>query len=107
MVWDDDVDKAVKKTGKTDLHKPNPYPLLRASESYKPYQMVLYVGDTIADKIMARKANNIEPKFLFAGVYGSASLPEEAKELFIEEKSDIVTPSVNELPLILEEIKDE
>ena len=107
MVWHEDVEEAVKKTGRADLHKPNPYSLLRASEPYKPYQKVLYVGDTNADKIMARKASEIEPKFLFAGVYGSASLPEEAKELFIEEKSDIVTPSVNELPLILEALKNE
>jgi hypothetical protein len=107
MVWGDDVDITVKKTGRTDLHKPNPYPLLRASEPYKPYQMVLYVGDTNADKIMARKASEVEPKFLFAGVYGSASLPEEARDLFIEEISDIVTPSVNELPLIFEVLQNE
>jgi phosphoglycolate phosphatase-like HAD superfamily hydrolase len=105
MVWHDNVDIAMKQTGRTDLHKPNPYPLLRASKPYNPYNMVLYVGDTMADKIMARKTWEIEPKFLFAGVYGHSSLPEESKQSFIEAESDIVTPSVNELHQILEEIR--
>ena len=107
MVWHDNVDIAMRETGRNDLHKPNPYPLLRASKPYNPYNMVLYVGDTMADKIMARKTREMEKKFLFAGVYGASSLPEESKQAFMEEKSDIVTPSVNELPLILLEIRNE
>lgn len=107
MMWHEDVDKAIKETGKTNLHKPNPYSLLKASKPFKPYKNVLYVGDTIADMIMTNKTRKIESGFLFAGVYGFTSLPEEVMMSFLEEGCDIVTPSVNELPAILEKLKDE
>jgi hypothetical protein len=107
QIWHDNVEQAIKETGRTDLHKPNPYPLLKASKSYKPYKVVIYVGDTLADRLMARRTKELNPRFLFAGVYGALSLPEEGMKSFLEEEADIVAPSVNELPAILEALKKE
>jgi phosphoglycolate phosphatase-like HAD superfamily hydrolase len=98
-VWHETVDEAQTTMGVTGLHKPHPFPLHRASEPYKPYERVLYVGDTMADRIMVQNAG--EPRFLFAGVHGNVHVPDAAREDFMSSGSDIVTPTVNELPEIL------
>ncbi|MCW4050228.1 MAG: hypothetical protein NWE89_10900 [Candidatus Bathyarchaeota archaeon] len=96
QVWHDDVAKAVKATGRSDLHKPNPYALLRALEPFKPYKRVLYVGDTSADYMTSTRAG-----VLFAGVYGSVSASERTKDAFIELGCSVVAPTVNDLPDVL------
>ena len=99
-VWHETVDEAQAMEGVTGLHKPHPFSLLRASEPFQPYERVLYVGDTMADRLMVGNAG--EPRFLFAGVNGNVHGPDEAREDFMTSGSDIVAPSVNELPEILE-----
>ena len=54
----------------------------------------------MADRLMVRNAG--EPRFLFAGVHGRVHDPDAAKEDFMWSGSDIVTPTVNNLPEILE-----
>ncbi len=98
-VWHETVDEAQARGGVAGLHKPHSFSLLRASEPFQPYDRVLYVGDTIADRLMVRNAG--EPRFLFAGVHGSVHGPDEARDDFISSGSDIVAPSVNDLPEIL------
>jgi phosphoglycolate phosphatase-like HAD superfamily hydrolase len=98
-VWHETVDEAQALEGVAGLHKPHPFPLLRASEPFKPYDRVLYVGDTMADRLMVRNAG--EPRFLFAGVHGNVHDPDAAREDFMWSGSDIVTPTVNDLPEIL------
>ncbi|MBC8225194.1 hypothetical protein H8E65_11430 [Candidatus Bathyarchaeota archaeon] len=99
-VWHETVDEAQAREGVTGLHKPHPFSLLRASEPFQPYERVLYVGDTMADRLMTRNAG--EPRFLFAGVHGNVHGPDEARDDFMSSGSDIVAPSVNDLPEILE-----
>ena len=102
-VWHETVDDAQKKKGVTGLHKPHQFPLLKASEPFKPYEKVLYVGDTMADRIMVGNAG--EPRFLFAGVTENVHGPDAAREDFLSSGSDIVAPTVNDLPEILESLR--
>ena len=98
--WYDVVERDSKKIGKDNLHKPNPYSLIKASEPYNA-KKVLYVGDTMADFLTARNAGE---DYLFAGVYGAVHSSIEVMEGFLSIGSDIVTPTVNELPTTLRSI---
>jgi len=102
QVWHDDVDEAAAATGRGDLHKPNPYPLVAACEAHRPYRRVLYVGDTAADHLMARRAG---VGFLFAGVYGVAHGAEETRRGFLEAGCDVVACDVNQLPGVLRQVR--
>jgi len=95
--WHDVVDHDSEKLGVDNLHKPNPYPLVKAAEPYSPGK-VLYIGDTMADYLTAENAGD---KYLFAGVYSCVHSSEEALKGFLEMGSDIVAPTVNYIPLIL------
>jgi len=102
QVWHDTVEEAQRAVGSADLHKPHPYSLLMASEPFRPFKRALYVGDSMADRLMV--ANAGEPPYLFAGVYGCVHDSGRARDDFLERGSDIVAPTVNELPEILERI---
>jgi HAD superfamily phosphatase len=95
--WHDVVDREQKRLGLTDLHKPNPYPLLKAAEPFNPV-MVLYIGDTMADYLTAENAGE---KTLFTGVYASVHMSENVMESFLELGSDLVAPTVNDIPAAL------
>jgi phosphoglycolate phosphatase-like HAD superfamily hydrolase len=101
QVWHDDVAAAEREAGGS-LHKPSPYPLLRASEPFRPYNRVLYVGDTMADRLMAENAGD---GFLFAGVFGCVAAKEETKSALLEAGSAMVLASVNQLPTVLRLLK--
>ena len=92
------------KRGK-DLRKPNPYSLFKASMAFEPFKQVLYVGDTYADLLMTKRANEKDPRYVFAGVFWNTSKRGETKQQFLEGGADIVAPSVNELPELLEMIR--
>jgi phosphoglycolate phosphatase-like HAD superfamily hydrolase len=95
--WYEVVERDAKKLGKVNLHKPNPYSLLKASELYNPVK-VLYIGDTKADYLTVENAGE---GFLFSGVYWCVHSSEDVKNNFLELGSDVVAPTVNEIPLIL------
>lgn len=102
-VWHEIVDEAQAREGVAGLHKPHSFSLLRASEPFQPYERVLYVGDTMADRLMVRNAG--EPRFLFAGVHGCVHGSDEARDDFMSSDSDIVAPTVNDLPEILKRVR--
>jgi HAD superfamily hydrolase (TIGR01549 family) len=95
--WHDVVDRDAKRLGKENLHKPNPYPLLKAAETYNS-KAVLYIGDTMADYLTAENAGE---GYLFAGVYGSIHCGEDARDSFKGLGCDVVAPTVNEIPTVL------
>lgn len=101
--WHDVVERDAKRLGKTNLHKPNPYPLLKASELYNS-DKVLYIGDTMADYLTAENAGN---NYLFAGVFECVHSSENVKNNFLEMGSDVVIPTVNETPLVLQYAKNQ
>jgi phosphoglycolate phosphatase-like HAD superfamily hydrolase len=100
--------KALKK-GKVgiNLHKPNPFSLLKSSEGLEPFEFALYVGDSREDVIMVKEVNKVKTRFLFAGVYEYSDCKEDALRCFIEANSEVVVPSVNELPTVLRAVKQE
>ncbi|RMG55358.1 MAG: HAD family hydrolase [Acidobacteria bacterium] len=80
--------------------KPAPYALLKSARAMKRFTRALYVGDSAEDIIMARRANEVDPRFLFAGVTSGAH-PEEKRRMFVEARADAILSSVNQLPRIL------
>lgn len=100
--WHDVVDRDQKRLGINNLHKPNPYPLRKAAEPFNP-EMVLYIGDTMADYLTAENAGT---DVLFTGVYASVHSSEKVKQSFIELGSDIVAPTVNEIPAALRYVRN-
>jgi len=104
-VWMETVDIATADKCGKDLRKPNPYSLFKASMVFEPFKQILYVGDTYADLLMTKGANEEDPRYVFAGVYWNTSKREETKQQFFEGGADIVTPSVNELPELMEMIR--
>jgi phosphoglycolate phosphatase-like HAD superfamily hydrolase len=89
--------------GQEGLHKPNKFPLMKAAEPYRPIKQGLYVGDTMADYFTAENAGD---EFLFAGVYACVHQAEGAKNAFLDRGSDIVAPTVNDLPKVLKYARD-
>ncbi len=96
QVWLE-VEAAESDTG-ASLCKLSPYPLIRASEPFKPYNRVLYVRGTIPDLLMAENAGD---GFLFAGVASN----EEARSGLLDAGSAMVLASVNLLPTVLRLLK--
>jgi len=98
QIWHDVVDDFMRELGQEGLHKPNKFPLIKSAEPYRPFNKALYVGDTMADYLTAQNAGD---DFLFAGVYEYVHQPEEAMNAFLDRGSDIVAPTVNDLPMII------
>lgn len=96
------------KSGKSqiNLYKPNPFPLLGSSNGLEPFELALYVGDSMEDVIMVKEANKTKPCFLFAGVYEYSDCKDDALRCLIEADSEVVVPSVNELPTVLNAVKE-
>ncbi len=95
--WHDVVDRDAKRLGEDNLHKPNPYPLLKASEPYSPGK-ALYIGDTMADYFTAENAGE---DYLFAGVYASVHNGLGVRDSFLATGCPVVAPTVNEIPIAL------
>jgi len=92
---------------RVNLKKPNPYSLLRSSKGLKPFRLALYVGDSMEDAMVVKEANRLNPRFLFAGVYSHSDCKEDILKDFLKAEADVILPSVNELPELLEAVKEE
>lgn len=99
QAWLDDVERAEEAAeGRCGLGKPHPYLLTLSAKQYQPFNRVLYVGDTMADMLMAERAGD---RYLFAGVYGCVAAGGEARRAFLDAGCDVVAYSVNDLPTVL------
>ncbi len=88
-----------------NLKKPNPFTLIRAAEGLGEQGLVLYVGDSMEDAFMARDASKAGKDFVFVGVYLFSGLDDVVRDCFLKSKCDIVIPSVNDLPAVLEVVR--
>jgi HAD superfamily phosphatase len=78
--------------------KPNPYSIIKAMTSLGA-KTSLYVGDSIEDLYMTRKAEkDMDVKILFVGVYGCSVQPQDTIRKFTENNVDLIIKSVNCLP---------
>lgn len=83
-----------------DLAKPNPLPLIRAISGMNSSHCI-YVGDSMEDLIMAKKASEQGYKTKFCGIIGTSKNPEEKLELFEKNGASIVIESIDLLPKII------
>lgn len=87
------------------LRKPDPYPLLKSCRGLEPFKYSLYVGDSAEDMIMVRRANELDPRFVSVGVYSLSDYREGLTSYFFKTKTDVIVPSIIELPQLLREVK--
>jgi len=83
-----------------ELAKPNPQPLLDAIKGMNSIS-TLFVGDSMEDFIMAKKATDLGSKTTFCGIIGTSKNPQEKLELFQRNGAILVLDSINLLPKVL------
>ncbi|MEM1936586.1 MAG: hypothetical protein QXH14_00260 [Candidatus Caldarchaeum sp.] len=83
--------------------KPSPWSLLQAVKTLGNNGYVIYVGNSVEDFLMFRKAKQTSANLLFAGVYGQSH---DAADFFLENGADLVITNVNIFPKILELLEE-
>jgi len=110
VVFLEDVERAEREFSrregrKTCLRKPHPFSLLKAAEGFRNSSFILYVGDSMEDAVMALEAAKMGGGFLFAGVYRYTGFENNIIRSFLDYGCDMIIPSVNELPAVLENLR--
>ncbi len=100
-----EVVEEAEKIAEKSLKKPHPYQLVMASVGLKPFKSLAYIGDSMEDLLMVEYAHQFGYKFSFIGVYSCNDLSEEIVSDFKKRGANVVIPTVNELPLILNKIR--
>jgi len=83
-----------------ELAKPNPQSLLNTIKGMNSI-LTLFVGDSMEDFIMAKKATNLGRKTTFCGIIGTSKNPQEKLELFQRNGAILVLDSINLLQKVL------
>ena len=83
-----------------DLAKPNPQALVNSIRGMNS-KSCLYVGDSMEDFIMAKKATILGNKTTFCGIIGTSKNPQEKLKLFEENGAILVLDSITLLPKVL------
>ena len=83
-----------------DLAKPNPQALINSINGMNS-KSCLYVGDSMEDFIMAKKATILGHKTTFCGIIGTSKNPQEKLKLFEQNEAILVIDSINLLPKVL------
>jgi HAD superfamily hydrolase (TIGR01549 family) len=83
-----------------DLAKPNPQALINSINGMKS-QSCLYIGDSMEDFLMAKKATILGHKTTFCGIIGTSKNPQEKLKLFEQNEAILVLDSINLLPKVL------
>ncbi|MDC0217644.1 phosphatase [Nitrosopumilus sp.] len=83
-----------------ELAKPNPQSLVNSITGMNT-KSCLYVGDSMEDFIMAKKATILGNSTTFCGIIGTSKNPEEKLQLFEQNEAILVLDSINLLPKVL------
>ena len=83
-----------------EMAKPNPESLIRSIRGMNSNNCI-YVGDSMEDFIMAKKATAQGYKTTFCGIIGTSENPQKKLELFQRNGATLVLESINFLPNIL------
>ncbi|MDH3192158.1 MAG: HAD family hydrolase [Nitrosopumilus sp.] len=83
-----------------DLAKPNPKSLLCSIDGMN-CNNVIYVGDSMEDFIMSKKATEKNYNIIFCGIIGTSKDPQKKLELFEQNGVKLVLDSINLLPKVL------
>jgi len=105
IIFLEDVEMAEREClWKENLRKPHPFSLLKAAEGLENSNFTLYVGDSMEDALMASEAVKLGRNILFAGVYRYTGFEKELTQSFLDYGCDLIIPTVNELPIVLEKL---
>ena len=83
-----------------DLAKPNPTTLVNSITGMNS-KSCLYIGDSMEDFIMAKKATILGNNATFCGIIGTSKNPQEKLKLFEQNEAIVVLDSINLLPKVL------
>ena len=83
-----------------DLAKPNPTALVNSITGMNS-KSCLYIGDSMEDFIMAKKATILGNNATFCGIIGTSKNPTEKLKLFEQNEAIVVLDSINLLPKVL------
>ncbi len=83
-----------------EMAKPNPQSLISVIKGMNGNNS-LYVGDSMEDYIMARKANESGIPIIFCGVYGTSKDQDAKRTLFESHNVDIIVKSIDLIPKTL------
>ena len=83
-----------------NMAKPNPLSLIEAINGMD-VNYPIYVGDSMEDLIMAKKATEQGYKITFCGIIGTSKTPNEKLQLFDKNGAFLVLESINLLPKVL------
>ena len=83
-----------------ELAKPNPKSLLNSIQGMNS-TCSLYVGDSMEDFIMAKKAIDLGHETVFCGIIGTSKNPQAKLELFEKNNAILVLDSIHQLPKVL------
>lgn len=83
-----------------ELAKPNPESLVHSINGMNCNHCI-YVGDSMEDFIMAKKATEQGCKTIFCGIIGASKNPQEKLELFQHNGAMLVLESINLIPKVL------
>jgi phosphoglycolate phosphatase-like HAD superfamily hydrolase len=101
MLKEFDVDNsAFLEDEPRNLAKPNPESLVRSIIGMNCKNSV-YVGDSMEDLIMAKKATGKGHKTTFCGIVGTSKNPSQKLELFEKNGAKLVLDSIELLPKVL------
>lgn len=83
-----------------EMAKPNPQSLISTIKGMNGKNS-LYVGDSMEDYIMARKADESGIPTIFCGVYGTSKDQDAKRSLFENNNADIIIKSIDLIPKTL------
>jgi phosphoglycolate phosphatase-like HAD superfamily hydrolase len=89
------------------LKKPNPSALMKSAGELNPFRHAIYVGDSIEDVLMVKRANEMDRRFVSVSVYLHSDFREELIPYLMEMKTDVILPSVNDLTSLLRLIMED
>jgi HAD superfamily hydrolase (TIGR01549 family) len=82
------------------MAKPNPESLIRTITGMK-CKNIIYVGDSMEDLIMAKKATQMGHNTTFCGIIGTSKNPERKLQLFEQNGAHLILDSINLIPNVL------
>jgi len=83
-----------------EFTKPNPQSLVSSIKGLESL-CCMFVGDSIEDIMMARKADELGNKTIFCAIYGTSKDPETKRNLFEQKNADIILESIDLIPKTL------
>jgi len=83
-----------------ELAKPNPNSLIRSFKGIVASHC-LFVGDSMEDLMMAKKATEMGNKTTFCGIIGTSKFPDEKRKFFEEKNVTLIVNSIDLLPKVL------